>query len=618
MLQRLGSALVKHNGIPLDAYVLDMILLDKIVPDTTGVADCAPAINAAILQYSGSGFTLYGNPASTYRIRDTISLTGVKRVGIDWNYATILDDVQGNIPTSGQRPKHTFMFYDAEDVWMYNVTYDITDTRTQKVGNQPWPVVYWIGGQYLGNAMTRSVHVEGFRNVVGKALKGFVVSSVGELDGLKVVDFLVRGGNWQFGINFEYGLRPEDAEVNGTLTNGLHPYNIYVERFNGEDLFECQGFWRTASCYNVKVFNCTAYNVMNAAYIYGGDRNISRFSQNVLFENVKIKFDKSDPRNNKANYSVSVLFVSKDGSTNEDLESWNNLEHSVMFINCEVQSTIVENSSAYRIFGNAGKTIIQGGLVEQTFYGLWAEPSGKALTLSEGALVVRDVNFRKCFQFLHILGVKGYLIDHATFRYQLVGSTANLPPCVLNYNTTSGSWADGAIRDSYFDAFRYTSGREYINIQGGALDLTGNNFVMKVGSHNPVLCNTLDVTLTGRGNKGNYATLTPQGLSNARVIGEPCSSKSMSLLTSSEVPFNSADVWSSGETKTVSSIVGGKPGDVVEFRGVSGASKVTFEFGTVTGENRIVPLTVATDVKTGNGWSKRFRKLAGSQGWWEF
>lgn len=121
-----------------------------------------------------------------------------------------------------------------------------------------------------------------------------------------------------------------------------------------------------ASCYNAYVLNCTAYNTRSPIYGYSGDRGITRYSQNVIFENVKTKYSDDITYTNA---SVQIIITDKDGSTGDPLPSWSNFDHCFMFINCEIGSTKSTNSSSYRVFGNMGKVHVIGGTVENSFLG---------------------------------------------------------------------------------------------------------------------------------------------------------------------------------------------------------------------------------------------------------
>lgn len=603
------------SGISLTQYLNRVFIFIDDIPgvDKTGVLDSSAALNSAITAYSGVGVELIGNASSTYLLTSTVSLVGVTNITLNFNGAKILDNVQGFIPTSGGRANHTFVVYNANKIRITNLVYDVAATRADaSTSGGPYTVMFWVGGQYLGGEMTSDVEIDRIYNVSGKGLNnGFVVSGVGELDGIKLHDCLIKGGPWKFGCNFEYGLSPVDPAIDSTLTNGRHPYNIHVERFNSENLPNCEGWLRTASCYNAYFLNCTMYNTRSAIYGYSGDRGITRYSQNATFENIKVKFSDDVTY---VNASVQIIITDKDGSTGDPLPSWSNFDHIFNFINCEVGSTKTGNSSCYRIYGDMGKVLIQGGIVENSYFGAWCEPSLNPSFTSDGAIIFEGVVFKKCFQFLRMIKVKGWSVTKCTFKNHLWGSTSPSQLIPIGISTLSL----GTIKDCWMDALTGGSGAvSYINGTDSTVKLRDNHFVMASVAHYPIAWSTTLPTYLGSGNTSNATSLINTDINSPQIYGEPCPSKLLDSITGTSIPFNIGSIWTSSGTKTIDSIIGGKPGDEVSIRGVSSGSSVTFQFGTVTGENRIVPLSVATETKTGNTWAKRFRKMSGTQGWME-
>ncbi|CTU04593.1 phage head-binding domain-containing protein [Escherichia coli] len=605
------------GGVNLTQYLDRVFMFIDDLPgvDKSGVLDSSAALNTAITTYSGVGVEFIGNPSSTYLLTGTVQCIGVSNITLNFNGAKIMDNVQGFIPTSGGRANHTFVVYNSKKVRISNFVYDVAETRADATASNPsapQTVMIWVGGQYLGSAMTSDVEIDRIYNVTGKGLNnGFVVCGMGELDGIRLHDCLISGGPWKFGCNFEYGLAPENPATNSTMTNGLHPYNIHVERFNVENVSTCDGWWRVASCYNAYFLNITAYNTKSACYCYSGDRGITRYSQNVIFENMKIKFSDDTVY---ANSSVQIITTDKDGSTGDPLPSWSNFDHTFMFINCEVQSTKVDLSTAYRIFGNMGKVHILGGNIDSAFRGLHAQPAINPSFFSDGAIIVDGVILKNCFQFMRIGSVKGMKVQNCTFKAHLWGSSAasQLDPVVVFNN------ADATFRSNWFDAMANSGALTYINAQACILRLRDNDFTMKSVAHYPITWSgATEPTLYGSGNKYNSTLLIPAGVNDPQIYGEPCPSKPLESLTGSVLPFSHGNVWISSATKSIDTITGGKPGDRVVIRGVSLSSSVTFIFSSTASENRIVPLSVGTETKTGNGWSKTFIKMSGAQGWWE-
>ncbi|WP_248700221.1 tail fiber/spike domain-containing protein [Escherichia coli] len=616
-----GTAMIgAPGGTTLQSYMNKVFMFIDDLPgvDKTGAVDCSAALNAAITTYSGVGVEFIGNTSSTYLFTGTVQCIGVSNITLNFNGAKIMDNVQGYIPTSGGRANHTFVVYNSKKVRITNFVYDVAATRADAtVSNpaNPETVMIWVGGQYLGDAMTSDVEIDRIYNVEGKGLNnGFVICGMGELDGIKIHDCLIKGGPWRYGCNFEYGLAPVDPATNSTLTNGRHPYNIYVERFNVESVSTCNGWWRVASCYNAYFLNITAYNTKSACYCYSGDRGITRYSQNVTFENMKIKFSDDTVY---VNSSVQVIITDKDGSTNAPLPAWSNFDHTFMFINCEVGSTRVLSggvgSNSYRIFGNMGKVHIVGGIIENSFFGIYAAPASNPTFLSDGAILVDGVVFKKCNQFIRMGGVLGWKTENCTFKAHQWGATAatQLDPVILFNGST------GTIRSCWFDALTGSGAQAYINVQGGLLRVRDNDFTMPSVAYFPITWSITFPTIVGSGNRTNATNLISPDIGSPQIYGEPNPSKLLESITGSAIPFLVSSSWTSAAAKTVDSITGGKPGDEVTIRGTAAGSSVTFTFSGTASETRIVPLSGATETKTGAAWSKRFKKMSGTQGWWE-
>lgn len=602
------------GGVNLTQYLDRVFMFIDDLPgvDKTGVLDSSAALNTAITTYSGVGVEFIGNPSSTYLFTSTVQCVGVSNITLNFNGAKIMDNVQGFIPASGGRANHTFVVYNSKKVRITNFIYDVASTRADSFATTGIPtVMMWVGGQYLGDAMTSDVEIDRIYNVIGKGISnGFVVCGMGELDGIRLHDCLISGGPWKFGCNFEYGLAPVDPATNSTLTNGRHPYNIHVERFNVENVSTCDGWWRVASCYNAYFLNITAYNTKSACYCYSGDRGITRYSQNVIFENMKIKFSDDTVY---VNSSVQIIITDKDGSTGDPLPSWSNFDHTFMFINCEVQSTKVDLSVAYRIFGNMGKVHILGGNIDSAFRGLQAQPATNPSFFSDGAIIVDGVILKNCFQFMRIGSVKGMKVQNCTFKAHLWGASpaSQLDPVVVFNN------ADATFRSNWFDALTGSGAQTYINVQGGLLRVRDNDFTMPSVAYFPIMWSITFPNIVGSGNRTNATNLISPDIGSPQIYGEPNPSKLLESITGSAIPFLVSSSWTSAAAKTVDSITGGKPGDEISIRGTAAGSSVTFTFSGTASETRIVPLSGATETKTGAAWSKRFKKMSGTQGWWE-
>lgn len=585
-----------------------IIYLDEIVKDNNGTTDCSTEINAAIRQYSGTGVTLIGNPKSKYLIRDTIDLSGAYNLELNFNYATLLDDVQGTLSTSGGRGKHTFLIYNACDIKIKKINYAVTPTRSNPYLSGIPTIVFWVGGQYLGSAMTSNVVIEDFY-ADGQSLdKGMVVSGVGELNGIVLRRFNIKNGNWRFGCNFEYGLRPENLEDNLTLTNGRHPYNIYVENFNGENLPECTGFLRTASCYNVKFFSCTGFNVPNFIDYYSGDRGISRYSQNVIFELCKSKLDETII---KAQYAVNVVVTSKDGSTGEKLEEWVNRDHQIKFLNCEFIGNYVQNSTGVRIVGNAGKTIFEGCTIQHYYFGAWSQwfDNTNPNLDSPYALVFRDCIFKKNKCDVRQIDVSGVLYDHCTFKQKVFDNSV---PYQVGIWKVLGTCSGTLFRHCYFS--EQTTDAHFMRIESESISLEGNEFRLYNPLYNAI-SNT--VMIKGRNNIVN-GKLTGDEESTPRIIGDIRKIKVFNDLGDNDtVDFNSSDIWLINSSQKIAQIINGEIGDQVEFRAGISTSNVLFMHNNTNAKisTRLINKSGVDDDLNGLTFSRRYMKF--SDGWRE-
>lgn len=214
------------GGVNLTQYLDRVFMFIDDLPgvDKTGVLDSSAALNTAIATYSGVGVEFIGNPSSTYLFTSTVQCIGVSNITLNFNGAKIMDNVQGFIPTSGGRANHTFVVYNSKKVRITNFVYDVAATRSDATASNPAnpeTVMIWVGGQYLGSAMTSDVEIDRIYNVEGKGVNnGFVICGMGELDGIRIHDCLIKGGPWRYGCNFEYGMAPVDPTTNSTLTNG--------------------------------------------------------------------------------------------------------------------------------------------------------------------------------------------------------------------------------------------------------------------------------------------------------------------------------------------------------------------------------------------------------------
>lgn len=601
------------GGINLTNYLDRAFLFIDDIPglDNTGATDCSAAINAALTAMNGSGARLLGNGSSTYLIENTISFNGLSNITLDFNEAIVKDNVQGFIPTSGGRANHTFVIYNASKIHLTGFRYQQVSTRANgALTGKPNTCMTWVGGQYLGGEMTRDIKVTGISNLENNACDdGFFLCGMGELDNLLVEDIYLKGGNWNWGVNFEYGLQPEDPVLNPTMTNGRHPYNITVRNVRGENLTSCDGFLRVGGAYNVMFEQCTGYNVTNFIHYFSGDRGVTRFGQNVYYKNCKAKHDPSVIT--VADNMVWIIVTDHDGSTGEPLPTWTNRYHEIIFDGCEFWNNGVLGGSCVRFVSNAGKTTLRNCTLKGGFYGIWSQPGGRATENPRYSLTVNNCVIQNCFQFFRGVDAQGSKIDHCTFVGRQQGSTgpSQVPAVVL-----AGDCTGTVFNDNLFTVPNGISATNWFNNQSTGVTLERNRFESALTSDYPVITTA---PIRGRGNETTSTYLVDPSESSYRMVDEPVISKNLALVSGSVIDFDKGAVWTIAATKTINAITGGKPGQQVIINPTAGAANVTFEFGTVTGENRIVPRTVATEIKTGTGWSKTFVKMAGTSGWWE-
>lgn len=602
------------GGVNLTQYLDRVFMFIDDLPgvDKTGILDSSAAINTAISFYTGTGVKLIGNASSTYRFESTISFIGFGNIDLDFNGATIIDNVQGYIPEAGNRGNHTFVVYNnTGPVRIGGFKYTTVSTRANSSDtNGASTCLFWIGGQYLGTLMTRDVELHDVTADGHAIYHGFVIANLGECDGLTVKRFDFKNGSWAYGFNAEYGRQPSDPSSDPTLTNGKHPYNIVVEEFNADSLFNMLGWWRVASCYNVMFLNCTAYNTPSALVYYSGDRGISRYGQNVIFQNCKVKMNVNDYPS--ANNCVRIAVVNKDGSTGEDLPSWTNYDYTVIFDNCEFWNTNAIGSACVRFMGNKGKTVFRSCILRGSYRGVHAEPSSNPTYDSKSALTFDNCIFKDNFQDSYLKTITGSVFNHCTFKS---GESTTLNPFEIDTNCQGTT-----IRDCLFDEIIVT-GLQYVKNASPDVTLENNTFYMKSGSDFAVKSTN---RLYGSRNKSYGSTaavsasITSIAVSDYRVIGEPTFPKLLSDVGSATVNFEICDFWNcSTASLSVSRIVGGKEGDVVEFRGTTSATSVVFTNAAsgISTTERILNKSNTNDTSTGNGWSKRYRKM--SNGWWE-
>lgn len=574
---------------------------------TTGQADISTALNAALVLYAGTGTTLLGTKTSRYRQDDTI--IAQSGVTLDYNGAWVDDNVQSSIPTSGGRPGHTFQIYGVYRFKLRNFVYNMLPTRkVQPDTDSPQPTVMWIGGQYLGDATTRNIEISGIDGESGTPLTGgFQMCGMGELNGLWYHDCNWANNGWRWGCNFEYGLMPESPMTNPNFENGRHPYNLLIERVNGRNIRTCEGFWRSASCFNVSFRDCFSFNVSNAIHYFSGDRGITRYNQKVTFSNMSCR----NTNLGRPDNIVWAIVTNQDGSTGEVLPSWTNQHHNLAFINCEFCQEGRDGSSCMRLVGNLGKTLVANCTIKGGFFGLWQQGSGRANYDAKNSLLVMNTEFIQNYQSLRIVDTTGSMIIHSSFTDQqysaTFGATAAVAlsgtsnfkmfGCNLNHSTAAGSM------DCPLMSLVGTNSNLYLH---------ANDFIVYSGKTAIVGASDLS-PVYGSANTCNGKII----VDGHRIIGEVGASSTpvVPTVTSNVVSFNQSAVFNVNSAIVVNAITGGREGDKITFRGRVGGAGITLMNTAVTGNTRIITKSGTDLVVTGNSASVTLMKF--SDGWVE-
>jgi len=465
--------------------------------DETGATDASADINQLIRDAIANNVDrIVFNRDATYLLTDTIDLSDIHDLTLDFNGATIKDNVQGTIPESAQRGKHTFYIHGSSNITVRNLQYRCEPTRSHHVANVP-TVLFWVGTNYGANPQeTSGITIENI-HIQNAIPSGMVVAVLGETWNCTFRRIEVHG-NWTFGIDIEYGLAPKEDNL-----FGRHPHNILVENFNGYDNPVCEGFLRVASCYNIKFLNCEGRNVKAFIYCYSGDRNISRYGENVVFENCNHYADTTFTT--AVNYVVWIVVVNLDGSTGEPLPAFTNYDHMFAFNNCEFQNNATEFSACVRLFGTLGHVRLSTCTLSNSWYGIRTGGSVSSNYLSPTALTVQDSLFKNNHQDVWLDRIEGVRLDSCHFR-DGVGALPSVaitaaPRNVLTHNrfdTTRGAGPYVTIDGD--SARNQVRGNVFLGNSGAAIETAA----LTLGSDN-----TADTALTtaARGVLGESSTL---------------------------------------------------------------------------------------------------------------
>ena len=598
------------SGVNLTQYLArTYIFLDDIAPAIDGTADCSAAFIAKAQEMSGSGVIFMGNKNSTYRLDSTLDLTGVQNVTFDFNWATIRDNVQGTIADAGGRGKHTILVYKGSNITLRYFNYTITAARTSTPSVPT--CLFWIGGQYLGEDMTEAIFVHDVK-INGAIPNGLIMAGMGELDGIDVRRISVNGGAWRFGFNFEYGKRPVDANVDPTLNNGRHPYNIYLEGIKGQNITATEGFLRVASCYNFLAVDCNTFNVKAEVYVYSGDRNISRFSQNVEFKNCKFKQDGTTIT--AANYQCTVIIVNKDGSTGDALPSWTNYNHTVRFTLCEFWNTRTTNGACVRFHGNKGSTVFDQCIFRNSYHGLNAGINA-APTSNPDYITVYGLSFHNCLfinniRDVYLLNITGVLFDHCQFKDR--NGSANIIPIYLD---------SAAIKNTFrmcsFTGINYSA--PYVAVvNANAVD---NEFLNCKFEMFTATDWTFQLAARTRGSNNSTTgaqSFVEPAVSSKGLIGEGASrTRDLSVYGSGYIDADAADFWVSTTAYNLTTIINGIIGQEIILRGVASASSITVVNAAsgVSTDQRILTLNGSNFTGSGTNWVIKLRKT--TSGWYQ-
>ncbi|WP_415886837.1 hypothetical protein [Providencia rettgeri] len=608
----LGASLIGTSSGLTVQQIIDRgtIYIDDLITSRNGDVDASAPINALLEQIRSMTdrrwvAKIVGTRGARYRFDSMIDIQNVSCIEFDFGLATIVDNVQGFLPTG--RANHTFLSYDNKDVKIKNIIYEVTPTRSNSYDNNGIStVVFWAGSQYHGwepvpeIAETVGTVVENFYAYNSQLKGGMVATAVGETIGFKLKNFNIIGGIWKFGVNLEWGAAPADPSVDDSDNNGRHPHNAIIESFSGSNLKYTEAFLRVASSYNVIFKNCTGTDVTGFIYVYSGDRGIARCRSSYKFENCKGRVTRSL---GKATNLVTILIL--DRVNNEIQPTYTQKEALIEFDNCELSGNQLGSSACLRFIGNAGLTSFNNCVFENAVYGANVENNDSVTyPMFYPALFTNCIfkNNQVHFKVGRIAGVK---FDHVKFLDQ---SDTTLEPIQIgnasNFTEFESCYFRGKVTESYINIDRAVDCKFYKNV-----------FVKSGIDGAMIKSNMLTYGLHNRSDTQILSLL----LSDKRMIGEDSTSvKSIDSLAGEIIDYECVTTCTSSNSgKIISQINNGKIGDVIEFRGVAVASSVKFlnAKSGVSLQARIV-LKSQTDLTVnGNAWSIRFKNLG--NGWYE-
>lgn len=591
-------------GVSLDLGLYAEPLTSICVDDYafSSSVDCSVALQAILVMASAFGIgRIYSKGGKTYKLENTIDFRGLKAIDLDFGWSVVIDNVQGFVPEMANRAKQTFILYNCNGSRIRCINWMVSPTRANSVDPAPPGVLIWLGGQTVGEEITTNVQVTDI--VFQQTLTNMdPIGVLGELRGCLVKNIDVYG-DAAFGINFEYGEQPSDPAINPGLDNGKHPYNCRVENFNGYDLHNCQGFLRVASCYNIEFKNCQGFNVKSFIYCYGGDRNISRVSENVRFVNCKSKLDENVIATNNA---VWIVIVNKDGSTGDPLPAFTNYTHFFEFDNCEFWNVTGAGSACVRFVGDQGKAVFNNCLFKRSYYGVFVEPSSNPNYRSRSALDFNSCVFLGNYQDARANGVDGVNFDKASFKQQ--NNSSPLPQVSLgavdsvNYAAFSDClWSEQTKQNFALDV-----------VSGSGIKLRGNRFDLFSSGHTAIQS---AVVLYGDGTNTTNGTLISQAVTARRIRGEPSTGfKSSSGLTGPVINHEIADKWEMNSALSTTNCINAKDGDELIFRGATAGASLTVTHA-AGGAGQYSNKSGVTDTVSGALFAKKYVHKGGI--WYE-
>ncbi|MEY0303197.1 hypothetical protein AB7W11_14895 [Providencia manganoxydans] len=363
---------------------------------------------------------------------------------------------------------------------------------------------------------------------------------------------------------------PENPDTNQTMGNGQLPYNGKVINFNGYDLQNCKGFLRTAGCYNVKFENCEGYNVHNFIYVYGGDRNPSRFTQNDRFKGCKLKINRQTFLT--PTYGITVIFPNLDGTTKDPLPDWTNYDHTVVFDDCEIQGNYINDeiqSCAVRFYACTGAVVFNRCTFSNSYYGVRAErATSNGTYISSNALRFNNCIFKKNYQDVKLDAINGVIFNQSKFK-SMLGKDNPSVSIGVGYQSDLNkfidcTWSGQNNRDDGV--------QEFIHIGNGAGNaLIRCDFRMHKTTYKAIKYVGAGV-LSGYDNTSN-GQLVDTAYETNKIHGQKSTLvKGTNGLNGDVIDFNKGEIFLATSAFSIAQCINGAAGDRLIIRGVLGGT----------------------------------------------